>query len=344
MYIVSASYVRGLLNMLQAQGLNVAQLCRDVELEARRLTDDDAFFERRTLYRLLERAALETEDPDIGLKVYSHFLPGSFQLVGYVMMSSPCLKDALERLIRFVPLLGSGFSASFRNDVDDSWRLSLLEHPETDSIRPRQFTDVGSAVTLGFCHWLTGACLPRPLAIEFDYPEPQDISSHQALFDCPLRFGAISTSILFDAQELLTPLNTANETLLALHEYAAQTRVSRLLGNSMVSRVRSLLSERLGEQACDLESTAAALAISKRTLQRSLEREGVRFKEILDSVRRQFADYYLRHSRHGYAEVAELLGFNDQSAFNKACLRWFGMPPGRYRHERDLGCVRKVLP
>ena len=31
--------------------------------------------------------------------------------------------------------------------------------------------------------------------------------------------------------------------------------------------------------------------------------------------------------------IGALLGFRDQSSFHKACRRWFGMTPGRYRQE-----------
>ena len=57
----------------------------------------------------------------------------------------------------------------------------------------------------------------------------------------------------------------------------------------------------------------------------------MKFAGVLDDVRRQLADHYLRHSQHGLAQVGELLGFHDQSSFHKACLRWFGRSPGRYR-------------
>ena len=33
------------------------------------------------------------------------------------------------------------------------------------------------------------------------------------------------------------------------------------------------------------------------------------------------------------AEVADQLGFSDQSNLFRACKRWFGMPPGQYRQQ-----------
>ncbi|TBU95387.1 AraC family transcriptional regulator [Phytopseudomonas dryadis] len=330
MYRVSASFAALLLNTFMAEGLDVARLCRDAGLDRQRLQQADAFFRRRTIYRLLELAAVESGNPNIGLKTYAHFLPGSFQLVGYVMMSSPNLKEALERLVRFTPLLGNGVTVLFTRE-QGCHRLSFEEHPEAGIARPRQASDAAAAALLGFCRWLTGGNLQRPLAIELDYPEPPDIAEHQRLFDCPLHFGAARASILFASQELLAPLSTANEALATLHESFAEARLSLLCGHSLAARVRTLITENLDRGGCDMASVAKALCISKRTLQRGLEREGVQFKDVLGAVRRQLADYYLRHTQDSLAQVAERLGFLEQSSFHKACLRWFGVSPGRYR-------------
>jgi hypothetical protein len=44
---------------------------------------------------------------------------------------------------------------------------------------------------------------------------------------------------------------------------------------------------------------------------------------VLDGLRRDFADHYLREGSASVAEVAERLGFSSTSAFQ----RWFGKPP-----------------
>ncbi len=343
MYRISAGFAELLVNTLLMEGLDTVRLCREAGLEMEHLKQADARFRRRVIYRLLELAAIESGNPDIGLKAYAHFMPGSFQLVGYVMMSSSNLKGALERLVRFVPLMGSGFTVLFTLEPDGQ-RLVTIEAPESDMPMPRQYRDAGIAALLGFCRWLTGGNLPQPLAIEFDYPEPQDITEHQRLFDCPLRFDAVQSSILFDPQELLAPLSTANDALAVIHESFAETRLSLLCGSSLVARVRTLFVENLGRGGCDMEAVAKSLCISKRTLQRGLEREGVQFKEVLSDVRRHLADYYLCHSPCSLAQVAESLGFLEQSSFHKACLRWFGMPPGRYRAERRVGTQLSDAP
>lgn len=46
------------------------------------------------------------------------------------------------------------------------------------------------------------------------------------------------------------------------------------------------------------------------------------------------AEEYLSDRHVSIAEIAFLLGFSDQSSFNRALRRWTGMPPGRWRKQR----------
>src|SRR5690606_31476348 len=79
------------------------------------------------------------------------------------------------------------------------------------------------------------------------------------------------------------------------------------------------------------EDVARVLHISVRTLQRKLEDTGTTFRKMAEEIRAQLAEEYLADSSVGIAEVAFLLGFGDQSSFNRAFRRWTGETPGRWR-------------
>jgi AraC-like DNA-binding protein len=330
MYRVSVGFIGQLVNVLEGEGLDSTLLCREAGIDMLQLKQPDGFVLQADAFRLMALAAEESDNPNIGLRAYRHFLPGGFHLLAYTMMSSPNLKQALESLVRFSPLLGDGFTIGLVQE-NGSQRFWGIHHPEEGIVRPRQYEDAGIAAVLGFCHWITGGSLPRLWEVEFTYAEPEDVSEYRQLFGCNLRFGANRNSILFDRQGLLRPLSTANEALALLHGRFAESRIDQLHGTTYKDRVRTLLMERLSLGICDMASIAMVLGISKRSLQRELVREGMPFKEILDLVRRQLADYHLRHSLYSLARVSELLGFMEPSSFHKACLRWFGVSPGRYR-------------
>ncbi|KAB0507235.1 MULTISPECIES: AraC family transcriptional regulator [Pseudomonas] len=344
MYRMSSGYASVLANTLSAQGLDVASLCREAGLDMKLANKPGAFCERRAIYRLWDLASQASGDPDIGLKAYGNFNPGTFQIVGYTMMSSLNLKKALERLVRFSPLIGTGFSL-FLLPEQQNYRLSGLDHQQSDSVKPRQYSDAGLASLLGICRWLAGSKSMQPLSVDFTYPEPEDTSEHRRLFGCELHFDAAYDSIVFDGEELQRPLSMANEALAVLHDSFAEAQLDLLFGFSVVGRIRALVTERLsqGQGQCDMESIAASLNISKRTLQRALEKDGTQFKDVLNAIRRQLADFYLRHSHFNMKHVAYLLGFHDHSSFNKACSRWFDMTPGQYRADESFEIKEATL-
>jgi AraC-like DNA-binding protein len=75
--------------------------------------------------------------------------------------------------------------------------------------------------------------------------------------------------------------------------------------------------------------------MSARTLQRQLSQEGTTFAALLTDLRRELAPALLRDGRHGVAEVAFLLGYEDPSAFRRAFKRWFGRSPRSLRASGD---------
>jgi len=85
-----------------------------------------------------------------------------------------------------------------------------------------------------------------------------------------------------------------------------------------------------------LEIIANKLAISPRQLQNKLKEDGCVFQALLDKVRKETALKYLNESQTSICDIAFLLGYSEQSAFNHAFKRWTGGQPGEYRRSRVL--------
>jgi len=54
----------------------------------------------------------------------------------------------------------------------------------------------------------------------------------------------------------------------------------------------------------------------------------------VDRVRRELVADYLTNSDASLAQVADMLGYSDQAAFNNAFRRWYGKAPGQWRREQ----------
>ncbi len=112
-------------------------------------------------------------------------------------------------------------------------------------------------------------------------------------------------------------------------DYLRNQRLNR--GQSVVQRVRHLVGQLLPTGRMGLESVADVLGTTPRTLQRRLVAEGTSFRRLVDDERRARVADYLRDTDAPLSRIAGMLGYSDQSAFNKAFKRWYGVPPGLWR-------------
>ena len=76
------------------------------------------------------------------------------------------------------------------------------------------------------------------------------------------------------------------------------------------------------------------LAMSVRTLQRRLGQQGLSFQRLLDRTREELARSYLLDPALSMVEITMLLGFAEQSSFNRAFRQWAGISPGRWRRQQ----------
>ncbi|WP_228141579.1 helix-turn-helix domain-containing protein [Marinobacter sp. X15-166B] len=108
-------------------------------------------------------------------------------------------------------------------------------------------------------------------------------------------------------------------------------QVRMLPAISLSVQVRPLIARQLAKGGVRVEKIAAELNMSRHTLYRRLKAENVTFAGLLEEVRREQALTYLRDCNRSLAEVAELLGFSELSAFSRAFKRWMGKSPAEFR-------------
>ncbi len=89
-------------------------------------------------------------------------------------------------------------------------------------------------------------------------------------------------------------------------------------------------------------AVAAQLGISTRTLQRRLQKEKQSLSVLLEAYRKHEALRMLRERAFSVGKIASVLGYNEQSSFNRSFKRWTGTTPrtwllGFFREEKTVG-------
>jgi AraC-like DNA-binding protein len=101
----------------------------------------------------------------------------------------------------------------------------------------------------------------------------------------------------------------------------------------IAAEVRAAIVRGLAQERVRLAQIAEALGLSARSLQRKLADCSTSYQEVLDDARCQLAMDYLRQDSLTQADIAVLLGFQEQSAFTHAFRDWSGMNPGAWREQ-----------
>ena len=321
MYTITRAYLSVLAQALEASGT-------PLEAAQDALASNRRHIRLATVYQWLQALVQKTENPDIGLNVYAQAHPAMLGLMGYAVMSSSTLGEALQRLVTYHPLTTNGSCLLIERQAG---KVKLIGF-DIGPCAPRVFIDAGFAMTLGLLHWLSPASRLAPMTVELSYPEPAQTQHLEGLLGSQLKFSAPYNSITFPEEICDLPILTAAPALDGMLAELADAQLMEIIAGSVAVRVRGALSEQLTQSLTPtLTSVAHALRMSNRTLQHALVREGVNFSTLLDEARLTMAHRLLRGSFRSLKYISATLGFRDQSSFHKACLRWFDMPPGQYR-------------
>ena len=100
---------------------------------------------------------------------------------------------------------------------------------------------------------------------------------------------------------------------------------------TIVDQVRAAIVRNLAQDRVRLAAIAEELGLSPRTLQRKLSEAGASYQAVLDGARFALAQDYLRQPGLSLADIAFLLGYQEQSAFTHAFKEWSGTNPGAWR-------------
>ncbi len=336
--------LRPLLAQLGTQGADVAAFLRRFELPESATRDEETVVSLGTLHEAFEAAEALLGAPSLGLNMAVQFRRGTFGLFEYTFRAAPTLRDACQRVIRYVGLTNDLVQMVFEERGGPARvRHWLPGHP---LCLGRHLNEYFIVLLVLQMRELTGVEVV-PEAVWFAHPAPADVAPLAELFGTKaIEFGVESNGVALSAATLATPVLSADPTLLAILDRLADQTLAELPPVEKFSlQVRREIRERLAGAVPELPAVAAAFRLSERTFQRRLGDEGTNFHTLVDAVREEVARRHVAEPKLSLGEIAYLLGYAEHSAFLRAFKRWAGVTPQRYRADaeaaRDGGGARK---
>lgn len=320
--------------MFAAEGVQVSTLLLEFGLQERGLVDSETRYPSELVGHLWDAAVLQTGNRHLGLKRELCDRYGGLHQVGFAMMASPTLLDALHILEHNIAVVSEDVSLALEPSPEGCWlNLSLAKHHYAFRTR----IEFSFLTTLMLCTWITRDNVV-PIAQQWSFSAPPDIQPYVNAFGCEQQFDQVENRFLLCKEVLYAELPTESAQVCELHQTILREQMARLGFASIHYRVYTEILRSLRHGEPRLSDIADAMHMSDRTLQRKLKQEGITYQELLDQTRQELAEQYLANTAISMMEVSQQLGFVDLSNFYRAAKRWFGIPPGQYRNQ--LGATR----
>ena len=319
-----------LLDQAEDLGLDRKRLLAESRLTRQELEDPDSRIQARKSLRLWRSVFSAVDDPDLGIRLGAALTIRDVGLVGYTMMHSANLGEALKRLVRFGRILDETYPPNLQL-VGERVEFCLEPLPE-QRLSMHRLADFDVAALLAILRELTDLEI-LPVEVHLPYRQPaQDLAAHRAFLGGRLLFDQALIRVILTRQSLELPVRTADEALgRYLDQLAEQVLETLVPGGSLAEKVERALWAQIRDGRPQLENVAGALAMSPRTLQRRLREEETSFALLLDRFRHEMSLELLRDHELAIYEIAYLLGYSEPSTFYRAFRRWTHSSPLEYR-------------
>lgn len=324
--------VMALVQAIRQQGLSVESLLAGTGLTPGDLEDPLLRVSYRQRIRQLENMLALVGDPGHWLDYERQIAISDYGLLGYAMMSSATLRQAIQIAVKYHKMAGALFDLSFSVREDEGVGVLRLDHLLAQGLL-KQYVVEDLFMTITPLIALLTAKPFTPSEITLNYPQPAYSERYAKGLACPVRFDADYCEYRFELSLLNQPLARADSDTARECEASCRKILNQMeIEEDIVSRICHLLLSTPGDFP-KLDAVADRLSIGTRTLRRRLKGVGTSYQLILDDVKKELAVQYLQTTNLSVQEISDLLGYSEVTNFRRAFVKWVGRSPYQYRRK-----------
>ncbi|WP_263262034.1 AraC family transcriptional regulator [Pseudomonas sp. RIT-PI-S] len=303
-----------------------AQALAQAHIPAAALADDSARVSASTYAGLWRELAVAIDDEFFNMAPRP-LRAGSLAFLWRSAMGQASVADGLGLGLEFLRLMLGGFCASLERQRS----VAVISLEEAAQPAPAFTYFTFWMIVHGLTCWLAGRRVPI-LAVELRGPAPEYCEDYRRFFGTNLRFDQPCTRLIFAADCLDLPVRRTEADLQAVcAELPGNLLVKYRDPGGLARRVRDRLRTTPPAAWPEASQLAVDYGMSVATLRRRLAAEGQSLQQVKASVRKERAVTWLAEEGVSMAQIAERLGFADESSFYRAFRQWFGSNPGHYR-------------
>ncbi len=321
--------LRGLVEAGDAMAMPVDPLLERLGIDRQALADPDHRVSVATVLRFWHAASAGCDQGDFSIAAAEALPDGVYRILEFLASTSPTIVVGMQRIARYLPLVTSMVDIEVLSTGGrHCLRTTMLAPPEMMSqVRPMAT----------FCMAIIQRNAKRQYgnawrlsAVRVALPRPVAAAQYDAFFGVPVQFDAEFSELELVDAVWAAPVPLSDPTLFAILDGHAESQLNDA-ESGIVQQTRRALDTATRGGDPRLAGIASQLGMSGRALQRALKEEDTAFSDLQDTARFDAARQYLADTQVSLFEISYLLGFSDQSGFNRAFKRWAGQTPRNWR-------------
>lgn len=271
-------------------------------------------------------ALAEADSPDAAFTLGCAMADHTISPAQLAFSASATLTQGIERLALFKPLVAP-LSFTLKPSTN---ALSLTLRPTDPALKPPpELARFDAAYFLSIFRKSTG----KPIVpLHIGLPLPAHATDRERAFFGRTPEPADALTLTLSSRDAALPLTSANTALLATLEPLLKQKLAAKT-DTLAHRLHTALLEMLPSGQASLATAAQRLHMSRHSLQRGLQAEGLSFQALLSQARLDAAQNYLSRGDMSITEIAYLLAFRDANSFYRAFRTATGQTPNEARQK-----------
>ena len=322
--------IRAVLDDMSSRGYEPSDCLSGTGLSIAEIDDDSLTLTLDQEYAFYRNILGLRKSLTVGLQLGKLFRFETYGLLGYALLSSADVSEAIQTAADFAPLTFSHFKI---NKIEQDSLSGIAFSPQQiipdDLLQIYSDRDVSAAMT--GLRSIIPEGVPLTL-VRLIHDDKANRRSYEDFFNCEVEFYSARNELLIEKKYVERPLPRRDKEAVSHCRDQCQKLLERLSQTEATAdRVRSKLVEEPGHFP-NLEEVAEDLDIGVRTLRRLLRKEGTSYQLLLQEIRRELAEEYLS-SNMSIEAIASRLGYSEAANFSHAFKRWSGESPRAFRNE-----------
>jgi AraC-like DNA-binding protein len=323
---------------LQSGVASPAELLRGVPLTEESLANME-FIDASDLAVLFRNYDRHAQDRAWTARLGSQFNIAAHGALGFAALSAPTLGEALDVMGTLYKSRNTAMVA--RTYATESHYLLEIEDASDEPGFSHWLVEVVLKVMEMLLSTILGHRVGKNVVVSFSHAAPAQASKLVDAYDAAVVFDALQDSIAVPLAWRHLPSPLHDESVYRANVIKCREMIAaREQAGSIALAVRDKLSNHFDSQILyaghptpppTLDEVATAMHLTARTLIRKLQKEDSAYKDVMESLRREYAERLLQDARLKVADVAEILGYREAANFTRAFKRWYGTSPAAWR-------------